>query len=245
MKSSIRKVAETVAPEMTQRLSEARWLRQHAREFKAGLLKEDSIEARVDFARSHTHLCSNQKRAEIIALLRELAVLKPVRLCEIGADKGGTLALFASVASPNAQILSLDIAYPGTRSAVYRTLAARGQKVTCMEANSHLSDTLESVKQWLNGELLDFLFIDGDHSYQGVKADYEMYSPLVRPGGIVAFHDIVPDFMTRFGEESLSDVGDVPRYWSELKSTVGEWKEFVEDPAQDGYGIGMIRVGES
>jgi len=43
----------------------------------------------------------------------------------------------------------------------------------------------------LNGEPLDFLFIDGDHTYEGVKRDFEMYSPLVRNGGIIAFHDIV------------------------------------------------------
>jgi predicted O-methyltransferase YrrM len=39
---------------------------------------------------------------------------------------------------------------------------------------------------------LDFLFIDGDHTYEGVKQDFEMYTPLVRKGGLVAMHDIVP-----------------------------------------------------
>lgn len=37
---------------------------------------------------------------------------------------------------------------------------------------------------------LDFLFIDGDHSYSGVQKDYEMYSPLVKQGGIIAIHDV-------------------------------------------------------
>jgi len=36
---------------------------------------------------------------------------------------------------------------------------------------------------------LDVLFIDGDHSYEGVLADWLLYSPLVKTGGIVAFHD--------------------------------------------------------
>lgn len=39
----------------------------------------------------------------------------------------------------------------------------------------------------------DFLFIDGDHSYQGVRADWLTWSPLVRPGGLVAFHDTWPN----------------------------------------------------
>jgi predicted O-methyltransferase YrrM len=36
---------------------------------------------------------------------------------------------------------------------------------------------------------LDLLFIDGDHSYEGVKADWEAYKHLLRPGSIVVFHD--------------------------------------------------------
>jgi predicted O-methyltransferase YrrM len=45
----------------------------------------------------------------------------------------------------------------------------------------------------LKDNKVDFLFIDADHSYEGVKKDFEMYSPLVRKGGIIAFHDIIPD----------------------------------------------------
>jgi predicted O-methyltransferase YrrM len=51
--------------------------------------------------------------------------------------------------------------------------------------------TLEEVKRILGGEKADFLFIDGDYTYEGVKRDL-MYSPLVREGGIIAFHDICP-----------------------------------------------------
>jgi predicted O-methyltransferase YrrM len=34
-----------------------------------------------------------------------------------------------------------------------------------------------------------FVFIDADHSYEGAKADFEAWSPLVKSGGEVAFHD--------------------------------------------------------
>lgn len=40
-------------------------------------------------------------------------------------------------------------------------------------------------------EYFDFLFIDGDHSYEGVRKDWEMYSPLVKKGGLICFHDTV------------------------------------------------------
>lgn len=41
----------------------------------------------------------------------------------------------------------------------------------------------ESIKR------LDLLFIDGDHSYAGVKADWEAYKEFLHPGSIVIFHD--------------------------------------------------------
>lgn len=39
----------------------------------------------------------------------------------------------------------------------------------------------------------DCVFIDGNHSYEYVKSDYLNYSPLVKSGGIIAFHDACLD----------------------------------------------------
>lgn len=244
VKKAFWSLAGTVAPTAIHKISQRRWMYQHANELKAELLKAPTIERRVDIAREHKHLRSNQKRAEIIDLLSSLHSLQPKRLCEIGADMGGTLALFASVATQDAQLLSVDIDYPSSRAEVYQKLAQSSQTVTCIEADSHSPTTLDQVTQWLNGELFDFLFIDGDHSFGGVRSDYEMYAPLVRSGGIIAFHDIVPDFNTRFGTKTPCDVGEVPRFWSELKPTISDWTEFIECAEQDGYGIGVIRVAD-
>ena len=242
MKQMVRRVAEIVAPAYTKRRLEARWLEQHAREFSDAIRREQSIEQRVDYARAHSHLRSNQKRAEIIGLLKLLDEMRPRLVCEIGADRGGTLALFGSVAAEDAKILSLDIEYPESRAQVYRILAQPGQQLTCHEADSHAPGTLERVKEWLGGKQLDFLFIDGDHSLAGVKADYEMYGPLVRSGGIIAFHDIVEDFRTRYGTVTPSDAGQVPAYWKELRGSLASYKELIENTEQDGYGIGVVHV---
>jgi predicted O-methyltransferase YrrM len=43
--------------------------------------------------------------------------------------------------------------------------------------------------RFLPGFELDILFIDGYHSYNQCKLDYELYSPLVRKGGYIIFHD--------------------------------------------------------
>jgi len=38
-------------------------------------------------------------------------------------------------------------------------------------------------------DTIGYLHIDGDHSYDGVKSDWELYSPKVRPGGYITIHD--------------------------------------------------------
>ena len=59
----------------------------------------------------------------------------------------------------------------------------------------------------MNGNKLDFLFIDGDHSYNGVKLDFEMYAPMVRENGLIAFHDIAGRW------------DGVREFWTEIKQT--------------------------
>lgn len=58
--------------------------------------------------------------------------------------------------------------------------------------DSHNLETVEKLKARLSGRPIDLLFIDGGHMYESVKADYELYSPLVKH--IVAFHDIYTRF---------------------------------------------------
>jgi len=49
------------------------------------------------------------------------------------------------------------------------------------------TDVTERVTEQVDH--LDLLFIDGDHSYSGVKADWETYKHFLRSGSIVVFHD--------------------------------------------------------
>ena len=87
---------------------------------------------------------------------------------------------------------------------------------------------------------MDFLFIDGDHSYEGAKQDFENYSKLVRPGGLIALHDIQPDFATAYGVQTASWTGGVPKLWQELVADGLETTALISEPHQDGYGIGVI-----
>ncbi|WP_162560022.1 class I SAM-dependent methyltransferase [Methylotetracoccus oryzae] len=49
------------------------------------------------------------------------------------------------------------------------------------------TDVVETIRNSI--EELDLLFIDGDHSYQGVKSDWEAYKKFLKPGSVVVFHD--------------------------------------------------------
>ena len=180
---------------------------------------------------------------EFTKLLNLYVSLAPRRVLEIGTAKGGSLFAFAALSGPDAHLIGLD--YPSRtfggggymlerRWTMYRDFAFPGQRVDLVHADSHAESSLDRVRELLAGEPLDFLFIDGDHSYEGVKADYQMYGPLVRPGGAIAFHDIVGT--------TPSAVGGVPRFWREVR-TAARTEEYVRDPDQDGAGIGVIRVG--
>jgi cephalosporin hydroxylase len=156
-----------------------------------------------------------QIKEEIIQFMKILAKFKPKNILEIGTARGGTLYLWSRVADPNAILISIDLpiasfynGYPKWKMPFYQSFALDNQKIFLLRKNSHKASTLSEVKNILGNKKIDFLFIDGDHSYEGVKKDFEMYSKLVRRGGIIAFHDIVP---SRCG---------VYRFWLELKNKI-------------------------
>lgn len=60
-----------------------------------------------------------------------------------------------------------------------------------------LTDKIEPLKGYSNQFIkrfseIDFLFIDGDHSIEGCDYDFINYSPMVKKGGFIAFHDFDP-----------------------------------------------------
>lgn len=176
--------------------------------------------------------------SEIRSLLHVVRELKPVRLMEIGTANGGTLFLLAKAAAPNAHIISVDMpggwfggGYPRFKARLFKAFTHASQRLDLIRADSHVSSTVDSVRQLLSGQPLDFLLIDGDHTYEGVKQDFETYSPLVRPGGLVAFHDIMSN--------PFESSSQVHVFWNEVKQN-HRADEFVADRSQAGLGIGAL-----
>ena len=112
---------------------------------------------------------------------------------EIGRFKGGSTMIFATALPEGAELWSYDLHValrpdmPGDaldrelRDALARYGLER--KVHLVVADSHAVDPPP--------EPLELLFIDGDHSYDGARADFERWGAFVRPHGHLLFHDAV------------------------------------------------------
>lgn len=186
---------------------------------------------------------SSQVKEEILGLASFLKEKQPKVVVEIGTATGGTLFVFTSISSPEAKIISIDLpfgrygaGYLKYRIPLLKAFATEKQEMELLRLDSHLLSTFNKLEEALDGKLIDFLFIDGDHSYQGVKQDFEMYKKLVRPGGFIAFHDIIDnDFDKSFGTQI---------FWKEIKNNF-EHQEFVRlNPQKTGCGIGLIKLPE-
>ena len=195
--------------------------------------------AAFEFAISEPEIAPNQKPAEILWLLRQLAEMRPEVVLEIGTDRGGTLFLWSRVASPDALLLTVDLRKmvgrlgPLSPFALVRTSFEREQQRIALVdgVDSQREETLDRLRRLLAGRPVDFLFLDGDHRYDSVRRDFELYAPLVRPGGIVAFHDVSP--------RTTPDTEGTAAFWSELKD--GHVTEELVDDGPPGYGIGVYR----
>lgn len=180
-----------------------------------------------------------QVKDEILELLRVLDKEKPKILMEIGTNIGGNLFLFSNIAPSDADIISIDLpggkfggGYPSWRIPIFKMFLRKKQKLFLLRGDSHDPKIKIRVDSILHGRKIDFLFIDGDHSYEGVKQDFEVFSPLVKKNGLIAFHDILP-------VQGQPGCG-VDRLWAEISSDHGS-SEIIGNIDQGWAGIGILR----
>lgn len=186
-----------------------------------------------------------QIRDELAGLAAAVDKLRPRVIVEIGTASGGTLFLWSWLVQRGGLVVSLDLppgqfagenplgneGYPAWRGGLYTSFSPPSVDVELLKVDSHDPATRDRVQEIVGDREVDFLFIDGDHSYDGVRADFEMYSPLVREGGGVAFHDVV--------ERAPHTGCEVDRLWKELRER-HRHEEFVEDWEQGWAGIGLL-----
>lgn len=177
--------------------------------------------------------------SEFEELLKLYKEIQPTRILEIGSLTGRALRHFMHYAQEGATVISLDLPvrdFCGTGD--YRVQEqehnygvewpkwAKENKIKLylikgMSQNLKSFDQVKSITTEL-----DFLFIDGNHMYEYVKKDYEMYSLLVRKGGLIAFHDI-----------GLNEEGGVYKLWNDLKQNFKHTEILHSDKKEKGIGV--------
>jgi cephalosporin hydroxylase len=197
-----------------------------------------SVKGREDlfqFARQEFWISQNQE--EIIPLIELLQERDPQVMGEIGTYLSGNSFLFNQTLRQLSLQILVDLKVKNKLKLQY--YAPSRLSVVSVDGFSCDAYTLHQVARALGDRRFDFLFIDGDHEYAGVRQDLLEYAQWVRPGGLVAFHDIIPDHFVRYGRTGPFYAGGVYLLWRQLKTRFRHW-EFVADPDQNGAGIGVI-----
>ena len=213
--------------------------KEYAVEVRDSLDKLPALSAKLEYLKNNRQYRVDQQKPEFLELLNLVKLLAPNHILEIGGRRGGSALLFSIAAGEQATTLSIDLNHNGSRIKRLHALC-HDKKIIFWRGDSHLDETEQRLTRHLREEEIDFLFIDGDHSYTGAKQDFIRYSRYVRTGGIIVMHDIQRDYKTRFGVETNAWAGGVPDFWEEIKASNLRTQDLISDPFQDGAGIGVV-----
>ena len=118
------------------------------------------------------------------------------KLVELGRFKGGGTFLLAVAMAPGSELWSYDLHLEtpagATGEELDRELASGLDRYGISGVHLVVADTRTAA---LPSGPLDLVFVDADHSYEGARADFERWGPLLRPGGHLLFHDAVDEGM--------------------------------------------------
>jgi cephalosporin hydroxylase len=122
---------------------------------------------------------------------------KKINYVEVGAYAGGSSCLMLQ--RPNTTIVSIDLGEPISKGEVLENVIIyknNNNYYKYIQGNSQVVETKNKVIEVLNNSRvlgytnkIDVLFLDGDHSFNAVMADFVMYSDLVNVGGYIIFDD--------------------------------------------------------
>lgn len=185
-----------------------------------------------------------QYEPEFETLLDVYINLKARSVLEIGSYYGASLHHWLHYSAKNAKVISIDLPIrefcgpQDPRCKIQEDAIANEWKSWTKENNNKLyliqdysqkESVVKQVHKLIDGVFLDFLFIDGNHNYEAVKRDFELYSPIVRKGGVIALHDI-----------GYAEEGGVHRLWDEIKGRY-KYHELRMHPKKE-KGIGIIAI---
>lgn len=133
---------------------------------------------------------------------------------EIGSNYGGTTVGFCNIFD---NVITIDIKYHEN----FDKLKQKFPNYNYLISDSKSNDTVNFIKSL--GIKFDFIFIDGDHSYDGVKNDYEKYKQFLSSDGHIGFHDTVSS------EHNKKHNICVDVFWNEIKNLYKNSYEYFCD----------------
>ncbi len=121
-----------------------------------------------------------QDPIELCRVVGRLNTLRPVRTLEIGINLGGTTRFW--------QLLTSELVVAVDMDTSKITVDFSGHAPPLLiQGDSTAHATVAKVREHAP---YDFLWIDGGHTYEIAKSDWDNYAPMVRPGGVVGLHDV-------------------------------------------------------
>jgi len=186
------------------------------------------------------HIGMLQKRDELAPFCEWLAKRRIKNFLEIGVWKGGSFSVWDHLSQPGLHIGIDPNTQPGIiltpqqladRQALFGTLKPT---VAMLMMDSMRQSTVDAVRNTLDGELLDFLFIDGNHKQPAVHHDYVCYTHFVRPGGIIAIHDIAS--WRGHGPDRRNMFPGCTAVWDTICSTKPDAVSFIDTDTPAGIG---------
>lgn len=181
---------------------------------------------------------------ELTELAHLVAERCPTKILELGTYRGGTLYSWLTVLQHGGTCYTIDDRPP---LELWQTWASQlGVKTVNYQGDTRARASLAFAETHAP---YDFLFIDANHTEAGVTADFLDYAPLVKPCGLLAFHDILgpgPGGLLAFhdilgpGPARNQDHIRVSRLWKRIQQAGYVTRELITHPEQTWGGIGVV-----